>query len=225
MVSSYLGLLNLEAMGHNLVIAQMMSCSLSGSRVVNASEKHLQGIHLLLMLSMLMPLKTSNQVCRRCVHILEIEKLVKANSLLGCPQRSNRLSWRHHSTNILLDALARRLPLLAIQQNLLETVESRSCQALLVLLRIGVYLLVVLRHHQELMQEIPTIGSCLSSCSGYWTHLTTLIMIDLLALLRIDSLVTKLCWVHQRLLQLLLFVKLTVHPDKLTIRRVNTFVR
>jgi hypothetical protein len=177
------------------------------------------------MLSMLVPLKTSNQVCRRCVHILEIEKLVKANSLLGCPRRSNRLSWRHHTTNILLDVLTRRFPWLAIQQNLLETVESHSCQALLGLLRIGVYLLVVLRHHQELMQEIPTIRSCLSSCRGYWTHLTTLILISLLALLRIEILVTKLCWVHQRLLQLLLFVKLTVYPDKLTIRRVNTLVR
>ena len=135
---SYLGLLNLEAMGHNLVIVQMVSCGLSGSRIVNASEKHLQGIHLLLVLGMLVPLKPSNQVCCRCVHILEIEKLVKANSLLGCPCRSNRLSWWHHTTNILLDALARRLPLLAIQQNLLETVESRSCQALLVLLRIVV---------------------------------------------------------------------------------------
>ena len=225
MIYSYLGLLNLEALGHNLDIAQMMSCSLSGSRAVNASEKHLQGIHLLLMLSMLVPLKTSNQVCRRCVHILEIEKLVKANSLLGCPRRSNRLSWRHHTTNILLDALTRRFPWLAIQQNLLETVESHSCQALLGLLRIGVYLLVVLRHHQELMQEIPTIRRCLSSCRGYWTHLTTLILISLLALLRIEILVTKLCWVHQRLLQLLLFVKLTVYPDKLTIRRVNTLVR
>jgi hypothetical protein len=110
MIYSYLGLLNLEALGHNLDIARMMSCSLSGSRAVNASEKHLQGIHLLLMLSMLVPLKTSNQVCRRCVHILEIEKLVKANSLLGCPQRSNRLSRRHHTTNILLDVLTCRLP-------------------------------------------------------------------------------------------------------------------
>lgn len=82
-----------------------------------------------------------------------------------------------------------------------------------------------MRHHQELMQEIPPIGSCLSSCSGYWTHLTTLILISLLALLRIESLVSKLCWVHQRLLGLLLFVKLTVHSDKLTIRRVNTLVR
>jgi len=76
MISSYLGLLNLEAMGHNLVIAQIVSCGQSGSRVVKASEKHLQGIHLLLMLSMLVPLKPSNKVCRRCVHILEIEKLV-----------------------------------------------------------------------------------------------------------------------------------------------------
>ena len=135
---SYLGLLNLEVMGHNLVIAQMVTCSLSGSRIVKASEKHLQGIHLLLVLSMLVPLKPSNQVCRCCVHILEIEKLVKANSLLGCPHRSNRLSWRHHTTYIMLDALVRRLPLLAIQQNLLETVKSRSCQALLVLLRIVV---------------------------------------------------------------------------------------
>ena len=135
---SYLSLLNLEAMGHNLVIVQMVTCGLSGSRIVKASEKHLQGIHLLLVLSMLVPLKPSNEVCRRCVHILEIEKLVKANSLLGCPRRSNRLSWRQHTTNILLDALPRWLPLLPIQQNLLETVESRSCQALLVLLRIVV---------------------------------------------------------------------------------------
>jgi len=75
------------------------------------------------------------------------------------------------------------------------------------------------------MQEIPTIWSCLSSCRGLWTHLTALILIRLLALLRIEILVTKLCWVHQRLLQLLLFVKLTVHPDKLTIRWVNTLVR
>ena len=136
---SYLGLLSLEvAMGHNLVIAQMVTCGLSGRWIVKASEKHLEGIHLLQVLSILVPLKPSNQVCRRCVHILEIEKLVKANSLRRYPRRSNHLSWRHHAANILLGALPRWLPLLAIQQNLLETVESRSCQALLVQLRIVV---------------------------------------------------------------------------------------
>ncbi len=73
------------------------------------------------------------------------------------------------------------------------------------------------------MQEITTNGSWLTSSIGYWTHLATLILISLLALLRIERLVSnKLCWVYQRLL---LFVKLTVHSDKLTIRRVNTLVR
>ena len=148
LVARLMLLLNLEVMGHNLAIAQMVSCGgLSDSSIVKASEKHLQSIHLLLMLGMLMPLKPSNQVCRSCVHILEIEKLVKASNLLGCPRSSNRLWWRHQSANILLDTLVRRrLSLLGIQQNLLETVESCCCccQALLVLLRIVVYLLVVL---------------------------------------------------------------------------------
>jgi hypothetical protein len=100
----------LVILGHNLVILRDVILRLSslsptwhprlGS--VKVSQKLLQSIDLLLMLGYLRSLQPSNQVWSNRVNVLDVKKLVKADSLLVWSCRLVQ-----HPANILRHALCR----------------------------------------------------------------------------------------------------------------------
>jgi len=111
-----------------------------------------------------------------------------------------------------------------IKQNLLEIVKLSSHIILLIRLSCSSSL-VLLLHHQQLLQNVSSI----CSGGGGSTHrrllTTTLKMYLRLACLMAIHWVPKLLGMLKISWLRVLIVKLIVHADKLTIRRVNSLVR